>query len=225
MPGKNCGVFDIAYSGLNRSVVDFVSSLPSGTQLRPRRRSPPRVVTRPAHSGFPKVGVRLRRCDPWRRPRSKPWTETRRLALCNALCGTGIRDEDWDDAPAGSRPSGYVATPGPPATTPVNAARANGGTRGREGQHLPDRGQAATSPTSRRRAAWTQARLPPVNATRANGGPRGRRMAAPAGSRPSGYVAHVATPGPLATTPVNATRANGGPRGRRPAPAGSRPGG
>ena len=28
--------------------------------------------------------------------------------------------------------SGYVATPGPQATTPVNAARANGGPRGRE---------------------------------------------------------------------------------------------
>ena len=46
-------------------------------------------------------------------------------------------------APAASRPNGYlapVATPGPQATTSVNAARANGGTRG---QQLPDRGQAA----------------------------------------------------------------------------------
>ena len=50
-------------------------------------------------------------------------------------------------APAGSRPGGYVATPGRLATTPVNAARANGGTRGREWRHLPDRGQAATSAT------------------------------------------------------------------------------
>jgi hypothetical protein len=37
---------------------------------------------------------------------------------------------------------------------------------------------------------------------------------APAGSRPGGHVAHVATPGPLATTPENTARANGGPRGR-----------
>jgi hypothetical protein len=49
-------------------------------------------------------------------------------------------------APAGSQPSDHVATPWP--TTPLDAARANGGPRGRErrpvgvvGQPLPDRGQ------------------------------------------------------------------------------------
>jgi hypothetical protein len=80
---------------------------------------------------------------------------------------------------------------------PVNAARANGGTRGREWrrwrQPLPDRGQAATLtggadrvgvhlpdcgqatvPTSRRHAARDNPPLPPVNATRANGGTPGR---------------------------------------------------
>jgi len=40
---------------------------------------------------------------------------------------------------------------GPQATTPLNATRANGGTRGQErGHHLPDCGPAATLPTSRR---------------------------------------------------------------------------
>ncbi len=70
---------------------------------------------------------------------------------------------------AESRPGGYVETPGPLATTPVNAARANGGTRGRKWQHLPDRGQAATS---RRRGLATT----PVNAATANGGTRGGHL-------------------------------------------------
>ena len=70
---------------------------------------------------------------------------------------------------AGSRPNVHVATPVPQATTPVNATRTNGGTRG---QHLPDRGRRLVVPTPGRPA--TQPRFPPVNATRANGGPRGR---------------------------------------------------
>jgi hypothetical protein len=76
-------------------------------------------------------------------------------------------------ASAGSRPGGYVATPGPQATTPVNATRANGGTRGRYRRAPCDhRGQAADA--HRRGLACERSA---------------------AGSRPSGCVAHVATPG------------------------------
>ncbi len=46
----------------------------------------------------------------------------------------------------------------------------------RVGVRMPDRGQAAASPTSRRRGHWP---LPPANAARANGG-TGAEMAAPA---------------------------------------------
>ena len=68
--------------------------------------------------------------------------------------------EDWD---CGRRiaVSAHVATPGPQATTPVNAARANGGPRGRERwpaggdrQHLPDRGQRLRLQAGRAGARW-----------------------------------------------------------------------
>jgi hypothetical protein len=55
--------------------------------------------------------------------------------------------------PAGSRPVAHITTPGRLATTPVNAARANGGSRGRDGHDLPDCDQAAAS---RRRGRWPQ---------------------------------------------------------------------
>ena len=112
--------------------------------------------------------------------------------------GTRGRYGRYGAAPARSRPSGSVATPGPQATTPVNAARANGGTRGREWRHLPDRGQAADA--HRRRRVSGGQHLPD------------RDQATPR--------AHIATPGPQATTPLNAARANVGPRGRewRPLP-------
>ena len=48
----------------------------------------------------------------------------------------------WQHLPDRGRAAAHFATPGPQATTPVNAAWANGGPRG-EWQHLPDRGQAA----------------------------------------------------------------------------------
>ena len=139
---------------------------------------------------------------------------------------------------------------GAQATTPVNATRANGGPRRRCGRHLPDRGQAATSspvPTSRRRTTAA------TSARECDRGERRDAGAAPAGSRPSGSVAHVATPGPgeprgrdgnvtcriaasLASTrahvatpvPQNALERDAGERraaGQRPAPAGSRSGG
>ena len=66
-------------------------------------------------------------------------------------------------APAGPRLGVTVVTPGPTGNTiafrPVNATRANGGTRRREwrpeggdGQPLPDRGQAAAGTCPRREA-------------------------------------------------------------------------
>jgi hypothetical protein len=71
-----------------------------------------------------------------------------------------------------------VATPGPLATTPVNATQANGGTRGREwqprDQDLPDRGQRL-----RRDAGATG-----HNARERDTGERREAGAAPAGSRP-----------------------------------------
>jgi hypothetical protein len=91
-------------------------------------------------------------------------------------------------SPAGSRPRpprsrAHVATPGPQATTPVNATRANVRPRGRE---WPTGGRRRAStcriaakrhpvPTSRHRAPWTAASRreggpTPVNATRANVG-------------------------------------------------------
>jgi len=59
---------------------------------------------------------------------------------------------------------GYVATPGPDTTSArerdTGERRAtvdsNGGSRDPCGKHLPDRGRAATSPTSRRRATGRQ---------------------------------------------------------------------
>ena len=53
-------------------------------------------------------------------------------------------------------PRAHVAKPRPLATASLNATRANGVPRGREWLHLPDRGRATASPTSRRRC-----RLPP----------------------------------------------------------------
>ena len=73
--------------------------------------------------------------------------------------------------------NGYVPSPmsrrralatGPPLP-PVNATRANGGTRGgNDGQHLPDRGQAATS--RRRDQATTSARERDTGERRDDGG-------------------------------------------------------
>ena len=115
---------------------------------------------------------------------------------------------------------------------PVNATQANGGTRGWERRHLPDRGQA----TPPRRDAGAQATTP-VNATRANGGawvgmatsrPRGRlaastcRIAARL-RRPVPTSRRRAVGHRTRLPPVNATRANGGTRAATAAPAGSRP--
>ena len=78
-------------------------------------------------------------------------------------------------APAGSRPSGATPpTPGPQATTPANAARANGGTRGRE--------RRSTCRVAAKRlyvATPSYLATTPVNAARANGGRCGRKWGSP----------------------------------------------
>ena len=138
-------------------------------------------------------------------------------------------------APAGSRPGGcrtwrrspgaHVATPCQPApttrTSPAAATRARLGDVGRErGQHLPDRGQAATCPRRDAGASWHN------DADFARGrhtgetGRRGRERASPC--RIAARRLTSRRRGGLATTPVNATRANVGTRGG-PSPAGSRP--
>jgi hypothetical protein len=47
--------------------------------------------------------------------------------------------------PAGSRAGGCVATPGTQATTSVNVARANGGTRGGNGRIAAKRGRCRSA--------------------------------------------------------------------------------
>jgi len=93
------------------------------------------------------VGIRGRRWRPDQRAAIPLWTApagSRPSGYAHRRCLSGGRPA------AGSRP-GYVATPGAQATTPVNAARANGGTRGRRrGQHLPDRSRGADAHRRRR---------------------------------------------------------------------------
>ena len=89
---------------------------------------------------------------------------------------------------------------------PVNATRANGGTRGRERRHLPDRGQAATS---RRRAKGHNVCERDTGERRAKGRERAGSVPlwpSPATSRPRGYVTHVVSPGPTGTGKRGARR-------------------
>ncbi len=114
------------------------------------------------------------------------------------------------------RDAGRLATVTP--IPPVNATRANGGPRGRRGQHLPNRGQGATSPNSRRPVPTglidaTSARERDTGERRTRAGGIHGSTCRIAARRPT--LAHVATPRPPPRLPpVNATRANAGPRGR-----------
>jgi len=141
--------------------------------------------------------------DPGQAAASPPWPTSRRPASWYQR--RGLRPgpphgRDWATwagtwaAPAGSRlrrPRRPRRDAGQSATgtrlPPVNAARAHGGTRGRERRHLPDRGQRLTLTGG----AYRVSVRPPD---------RGQRLCSQAG--------------PLATTPVNVARANGGGRGR-----------